>query len=107
MDTLDLGKVHSGIDVCDARGNKIGTVAHVYRKAGASGAEASAAAARPHQEVVEVKTGPLGLGKHLYIPLGAIDDLNDAGDCLALTVGKQDLDPTWQARPADLGEPMG
>jgi hypothetical protein len=107
MDALDLGKVHSGIDVCDVRGDKVGTVAHVYRHAVAPLAEAGEVAARPHREVVEVKTGPLGLGKHLYIPLGAIDDLNDTADCLTLSVGKNEFDPAWEARPNDLGEPMG
>ena len=107
MDALDLGKVRSGIDVCDMGGEKIGTVAHVYRHAGAPVGEAATQAARPREEIVEVKTGPLGLGKHLYIPLGAIDTLNDTGDCLALTVSKDQLDPAWGSRPDYLGEFTG
>jgi hypothetical protein len=107
MSTLDLGKVHSGIDVCDVSGEKIGTVAHVYRHAAAPVGEPGAAAARPREEVVEVKTGPLGLGKHLYIPLRAMDTLNDACDCLALNVGKDELDRSWESRPDYLSELTG
>ena len=82
-------------------------MAHVYRYAAAPVGEAGAVAARPREEVVEVKTGPLGLGKHLYIPLRAIDTLNDAGDCLALNVGKDQLHRTWESRPDYLGELTG
>jgi hypothetical protein len=107
MDALDLAKVHSGIDVCDMGGEKIGTVAHVYRHAAAPVGQADTPAARPHEEVVEVKTGPLGLGKHLYIPLRAIDTLNDTGDCLALNVSKDQLEPGWGSRPDYLSELTG
>jgi hypothetical protein len=107
VNALDLVKVHSGIDVCDVRGEKIGTVAHVYRHAAAPVGEAGTVAARPREEVVEVKTGPLGLGKHLYIPLRAIDTLNDTGDCLALNVGKDELERAWESRPEYLSELIG
>jgi hypothetical protein len=32
-----------------------------------------------HGEVVEVKTGPLGLGKHLYAPASEVDAVSEAG----------------------------
>jgi hypothetical protein len=99
MDALDLGKVRSGIHVCDVSREKMGSVAHVYRYAGAPVGEAGAVAARPGEELVEVKTGPLGLGKHPYIPLEAIDCLNDAGDTLTLNVGKNQLESAWESRP--------
>jgi hypothetical protein len=104
MDAMDLAKVRSGIDVCDVGGNKVGTVAHVYRHAVAPVADAEAPGARAREEIVEVKTGPLGLGKHLYIPLHAIDTLNDAGDTLALNVSKDQLDRSWESKPDYLGE---
>ena len=104
MDAVDLAKIRSGIDVVDVGGEKVGTVAHVYRHAVAPAADAEAAGGRPHEEIVEVKTGLLGLGKHLYIPLHAIDTLNDAGDCLALTVRKDQLDRSWESKPDYLGE---
>jgi hypothetical protein len=104
MDALDLGRVRSGIDVCDVGGEKIGTVAHVYLQAVAPVGEGGTLAARPGEEIVEVKTGPLDLGKHLYVPRGAIDTLNDAGDCLALNVSKDHFDPAWESRPDYLSE---
>jgi hypothetical protein len=63
--------------------------------------------ARPREEVIEVKRGPLGLGKHLYIPMRAVDTLNDAGDCLALSVSKDEFDPSWESRPDYLAELTG
>jgi hypothetical protein len=54
-------QIASGMDVCDVSGEKVGTVAHVYR------------------EVVDVKTGPFGLGKHLYVPPNAVDSVTEAG----------------------------
>jgi hypothetical protein len=107
MDALDLAKVRPGIDVVDVRGEKIGTVAHVYRHAAAPAGSTGSAAARPQEEVVEVKRGPLGLGKHLFIPLRAFDTLNDACDCLSLNVGKDEVDPSWESRPGYLGELTG
>ena len=107
MDAVDLARLHSGIDVCDVGGDKLGTVAHVYRHGLPPVGEAGVVAAPPREEIVEVKRGPLGLGKHLYIPLGAIDCLNDAGDCLTLNVSKDQLDPAWESRPGHLGELTG
>jgi hypothetical protein len=54
-------QITPGMDVCDVSGEKVGTVIRVYR------------------EVVEVKTGPLGLGKHLYVPPNAVDAVTEAG----------------------------
>ena len=56
-----IRQITLGMDVCDVSGEKVGTVAHVYR------------------EVVEVKTGPLGLGKHLYAPQSEVDAITEAG----------------------------
>ena len=53
-------QIAPGIDVCDVSGEKVGTVARVG-------------------DIVEVKTGLFGLGKHLYVPPGAIDGVTDAG----------------------------
>jgi hypothetical protein len=35
--------------------------------------------ARVDSEVIEVKTGLFGLGKHLYVPPNAVDGVTDAG----------------------------
>jgi hypothetical protein len=47
--------------VCDVSGEKVGTVARV------------------DGEIVEVKTGLFGLGKHLYVPPKAVDGVTEAG----------------------------
>ena len=77
-----------GMDVCDVSGEKVGTVAHVHRPVAA-------------REIVEVKTGPFGLGKHLYVPAEAVDGVTDAG--LILKHPKQDFHEVGlDARPDDL-----
>ena len=68
-----------GMDVCDVSGEKVGTVARVG-------------------ETVEVKTGLFGLGKHLYVPPGAVDGVTEAG--LILKHGKNEFhDYGLDARP--------
>jgi hypothetical protein len=63
----------SGMDVCDVGGDKIGTVAVVHRSR-----EHVLARGMPDEslkvrgEILEVKTGLLGLGKHLHVPMSAV-----------------------------------
>ena len=52
-DEREARQIAPGMDVCDVSGEKVGTVAHVHHRPAV-------------REVIEVKTGPLGLGKHLY-----------------------------------------
>ena len=59
-------QITSGMDVCDVSGEKVGSVAAVG-------------------DVVEVKTGPFGLGKRLYVPAGEIDGITEAGVILKHT----------------------
>lgn len=56
-----MRQIAPGLDVCDVSGEKVGTVARV------------------RSEVIEVKTGLFGLGKHLYVPPNAVDGVTDAG----------------------------
>ena len=80
-----VGQIASGMDVCDVSGEKVGTVAHVYR------------------ELIEVKTGPFGLGKHLYVPPNAVDGVTEAG--VILRHAKQEFhDVGLDARPDQLTE---
>jgi hypothetical protein len=54
-----------------------------------------------YREVVEVKTGPLGLGKHLYVPRSAVDGVTEAG--VILRHPKQEFhDVGLDARPDQL-----
>jgi len=59
------GRIAPGMDVCDVSGEKVGTVARVHHEAAT-------------REIIEVKTGPLGLGKHLYVPTTEVDAITDA-----------------------------
>lgn len=63
MDKRHLGKIYPGLDLCDVNGAKIGTIARIYRED-----EALVSYGEPtYQEIV--KTGFLGFGKRLYVPL--------------------------------------
>ncbi len=96
-----LGRIQPDMDVCDRDGKKVGTVAHVYRHEFATVGDA--AAGEPREDIVEVKTGFLGLGKHLYIPLSAIQDATEG--CLFLAQSCDDLDSLgWDQKPAYLSE---
>ena len=71
-----LGKILPGMAICDRYGEKFGTVAHVYRHDPAALTLASDANRLTQLEVMEVKTGPFGLGRRLYIPNGFIQDVD-------------------------------
>ena len=76
-------QIAPGMDVCDVSGEKVGTVTRV------------------RGEVVEVKTGPFGLGKHLYVPPTAVDGVTEAG--VILRHAKQEFhDFGLDARPDQL-----
>src|SRR5687768_17238156 len=88
-----MGRLEPGMDVCDVNGEKIGTVAEVHQHALAM-AGGGAEEAPQYDEYVEVKTGFLGLGSHLYIPRHAFQPEGTQG-CLFLEQTKDDLDKTW------------
>jgi hypothetical protein len=69
---LYLGRITPGMDVCDVTGEKVGSISHIYRFDEATEADPAAHAG---EEILEVKTGFLGLGKHYYIPLGAVQEV--------------------------------
>ena len=105
MEDLKLDRLHPGLPVSDVRGEKIGTLAGVYGRApadpsassGSSGGTPTAAAER----IVEVKTGFLGLGKHLYVPTRAIETVTD--DHVILDCPREEADAHgWTERPAGL-----
>jgi hypothetical protein len=66
-----LGRILPGMDVCDVGGDKIGSIAQIHRF---SELPDPADESVP-DEVMEVKTGLLGLGKHLYVPLSAVQEV--------------------------------
>jgi len=59
------------MDVCDVGGQKVGSVAVLHRFS----EPPDPATASPPEEILEVKTGLLGLGKHLYVPMSAVQEV--------------------------------
>jgi pantoate kinase len=74
-DRLYLGRITPGMDVCDVTGEKVGSIAHIYQVDQGTGATDEATPARTGDEIFEVKTGFLGLGKHYYIPMSAVQEV--------------------------------
>ncbi|SRR6266511_1298029 len=92
-----LGHIRPSMDVCDVEGERVGTVAGVYRREQSADAPSSASD-RP--EVLEVKTGPFGWGTRLYIPVNAVQDATH--QALFLSRPKRDLDRAWRKKLDDL-----
>ncbi len=98
-----LGRLEPGMDVCDVDGNKFGSIARIYRHEMAAVATSSGVGAMPHEEVIEVKTGLLGLGKHLYIPFSAIQDVTSG--CVFVNQPKNRVeDQGWDVKPDYIDE---
>ena len=50
------------------------------------------------EDILQVKTGPLGLGKHYYIPFSAIQDMTS--DCVFVDQPKDRIDDMgWDVKP--------
>ena len=64
-------RLRAGMDVCDVGGDKVGSVGEVHHL---SQSPDPAAASVP-DEILEVKTGLLGLGKHLYVPMSDVQEV--------------------------------
>jgi hypothetical protein len=89
-DEQPVRQIALGMDVCDVSGEKVGTVARVHHGAAA-------------HDVIEVKTGMLGLGKHLYVQTEEVDAVTEAG--LILKHAKQEFhDAGLDARPESLSD---
>ncbi|HEY3080864.1 MAG TPA: hypothetical protein VGM69_13295 [Chloroflexota bacterium] len=92
-------RIASGLDVCDANGDKIGTVARMHQPAMVGGGGATT----EQPSIIEVRTGILGLGKHLYVPISAVQDVTEG--CLFLSASKDAVDGLgWYNRPAGLDD---
>jgi len=93
----------AGMAVLDAGGQQVGTVVQVHRRARVAPGDVGQVEEPPHPAAVEVRTGFLGLGQHLYIPVDAIADVTGGG--LVLTLRRDELDrEDWRHRPAYLEE---
>jgi len=99
-----IGRLEPGMDVCDLDGEKVGTIGHVYRHEQASvTAGESNVASMPREDIIEVKTGVFGLGKHYYVPFSAIQDVTTG--CVFVNQRKDDVDTlSWDVKPDYLDE---
>jgi hypothetical protein len=71
MATPVPGRILPGMDVCDVGGDKVGSITAVHHV----GEVPDPAPASMPDDILEVKTGLLGLGKHLYVPLSAVQEV--------------------------------
>ena len=85
--------VAPGQELCDVNGEKVGTIARVYRE----DVSPTEGASPVQDEVVEVKTGFMGLGQKLYVPVSAIAETTEA----AVFVDKpaDEFDGEWRRKP--------
>ncbi|HEY7063354.1 MAG TPA: PRC-barrel domain-containing protein [Chloroflexota bacterium] len=98
-----IGRIAPDMDVCDISGEKIGTVTHVYRDDLAVVGGAHGDRRPSHDEVVEVKTGFLGLGKRLYVPMSAFQEVIHG--CAFLSRSRADIEQMeWEEKPSHLDE---
>jgi len=99
-DRLFLGRIVPGMDVCDITGEKVGSIAHIYRF---DDATEETAAARAGDELIEVKTGFLGFGKHFYIPMNAVQEV--LTDSIFLSKSRETFeDLGYTEKPAHFAE---
>jgi hypothetical protein len=98
-----LGRIHSGMDVCDSKGSRFGSVARMYRhdagEVDATSVVGAVAVATDTDELLEVKTGPFGLGKHYFVPLRHIHEV--IGDTVILSLNGYDDDMDHFRRKPD------
>lgn len=95
-----LGQIKADMDVCDVNGDRIGSVVEVYRH---EFAPVSAREAGPErrEDVIEVKTGFLGLGKRLYVPIRAVMDVTLG--CVFVNQPRDQAEALgWDRKPAHL-----
>lgn len=97
------GQIRPDMDVCDMNGDKIGTVVHAYRYDLARVGGTAGTDTPQYDEVMEVKTGFLGLGARLYIPISAVHDVG-AG-AVFLSKRRDEIEEgQWEARPEFLDQ---
>jgi hypothetical protein len=85
--------ISPGMEVYDTFDHKLGTVAHIHEGPTMAGTPPGAG------DVVEVKTGFLGLGKHLFIPRSAVRDVTEGG--VFVSASRDEIHRQgWDQRPA-------
>jgi hypothetical protein len=92
-------RIRPGMDVCDVGGDKIGSVGEVHHVSQV----ADPAAASVPEEILEIKTGLLGLGKRLYVPMSAVQEV--LAESLFLSSPKEEFESRgYYEKPAHLSK---
>jgi hypothetical protein len=92
------------MDICDRNGSKIGTVAHVHHYAAPVTSGAGDPSNSLRRELLEVKTGPFGLGRRLYIPSGFVQDVANGSVYLSKPADEVRHNEELQYRPSYLDD---
>ncbi len=92
--------VAPGQELCDVTGKKVGIVSRVYRRAEYAGRGGEIPAA---EDIVEVRTGFMGLGRKLYVPVGALTE--SIGETVFVQERRGAFNESWKARPSYLTKP--
>ena len=107
MEDQYVGQLTSDMKVCDVLGFKIGKIARIYRDesmvlqmAGAGVGDLDRR--RQRSGILDIKTGPLGLGPHLYVPVTEIREVVD--DSVFLDQNKVDVVREHRHKPEFLSE---
>jgi len=82
-----LGRILPGMEVCDVGGDKVGSVAHIHRFSELP--DPADTEAMP-EEYLELKTGFFGFGKHMYVPMSAVQEV--LTDSLYLSKAKEEFE---------------
>ena len=92
-------RIRPGMEVCDVGGDKVGSVGAVHHVS----QPPDPAAASASDEILEVKTGLLGLGKRLYVPVSAVQEV--LAESVFLASPKEELESRgYYEKPAHLSE---
>jgi hypothetical protein len=99
-----IGRLTSHMEVCDVLGYRIGTIARVHRDEYALvEARVGPTDERPQQAgVIEVKTGPLGFGARLYVPVTEIREVTE--ESVFLDKNKDEVARDWRTKPDFLAD---
>ena len=99
-----LGQIVKGVVVLDRGGSKVGTVERAYRYSPVAMSAGGGAEQLPPDEIVEVKTGFLGLGKRMFVPIGAIEEVSGGNLFLSKSSNEIDNADDWHERLSYLDE---
>jgi hypothetical protein len=99
-----LGRLTEGMEVCDSAGQKFGSIARVYRHDAALTGVSSRAGSAPRDELIEVRTGFLGFGRHIFVPVGCIEEVTPNCIFLKTSADEAKHKEEWRFKPSYLDD---